>query len=60
MAKQNKKQIMMKGIALHLLVYLLISLLLWFFNVPGQLIFVIFMVLLWGLFVLSYAFYYEK
>ena len=57
---ETKKQIMLKGVTLHIVVYVLISLLLWFLNVPGNLIFVIFMVLLWGLFVLSYAFYYEK
>lgn len=60
MAEYNKKEIMMKGVSLHLVVYVLISLLLWFLNVPANLIFVIFMVLLWGLFVLSYAFYFEK
>jgi len=60
MVEHKKKEIMLKGIGLHLGVYVLISILLWFLNVPANLIFVIFMVLLWGLFVLSYAFYYEK
>jgi len=58
--KEDKKKVMLKGIVLHIAVYILIAFLLKLFKVPGNIIFVIMMVLLWRLLVLSYAFYYEK
>jgi hypothetical protein len=59
-AKHNKKQILMKGIGLHLLVYSLIALFLSLLGVASLVVFLVVMVLLWGLLVLSYAYYYEK
>jgi hypothetical protein len=56
----NKKKIMMHGIGLHLVVYILISMLLYLFGVPAVMCLIVFMVLFWGLFVMSYAYYYHK
>jgi fatty acid desaturase len=58
--KKEKKQVMLKGIGLHLLVYAAIAVLLSLIGVPGFVVFPVIMVFLWGLFVLSYAYYHHK
>ncbi len=56
----EKKNVLLKGIAVHLTVYILIALVLAVFGVPAIIIFFLMAVLLWGLFVISYAFYFHK
>jgi len=58
--KHDKKQVLKKGILYHLTTYAGISLVLCSIGVPALISFMVFMVLLWGLFVMSYAFYYQK
>jgi len=58
--KHDKKMILKKGILYHLVTYAGISLVLCGIGVPALISFMVFMVLLWGLFVMSYAFYYQK
>ncbi len=57
---QSKKEIMMHGIGLHLITYLLISMFIYLIGAPATVAFIVFMVLSWGLFVMSYAYYYHK
>lgn len=57
---KNKKDVLVRGTSLHLIVYMFIAILLGLAGVPGTMIFMLLMVLLWGLFVMGYAFYYQK
>ncbi len=54
---QDKRHILLKGVTIHLFVYMIIAITLAYLNVPAIFIFLVMMVLLWGLFVISYAFY---
>jgi hypothetical protein len=56
----EKKHVLLKGIAIHLMVYVILGLCLALIGVPPLLIFIVMMVLLWGLFVISYHFYHKK
>ena len=56
----EKKHVLLKGIAIHLMVYVILGLSLALIGVPALLIFIVMMVLLWGLFVISYHFYHKK
>ena len=55
--KHDKKSVLVKGVILHLVTYALIALGLTLLGVPGYIAFVVVMVMVWGLFVLGYAFY---
>lgn len=57
---EHKKKILLKGIAMHVLTYIIIGAILIMLGVPFYIVFIISMVLLWGLFVLSYAMWNEK
>ncbi|MCM2325540.1 MAG: hypothetical protein NDI94_03695 [Candidatus Woesearchaeota archaeon] len=59
-SSHDKKKVMWHGIGLHLVAYVLISLLLLLFGVAPSFVFIVLMVLIWGLFVMSYAYYYHK
>ncbi|MBT3720189.1 hypothetical protein HN789_03365 [archaeon] len=52
---EHKKEVLLKGIGLHLLTYLVICIILLLIGVPLYIAVMLFMVLIWGLFVLSYA-----
>ena len=56
----DKKPVLFKGIAVHLFVYVIIAITLAFLNVPSMYIFLTMMILVWGLFVISYAYYKKK
>jgi hypothetical protein len=56
----EKKHVILKGIAIHLLVYIILGLCLALIGVPAVFIFIVIMVLLWGLFMISYHFYHKK
>ncbi|MBN2368092.1 hypothetical protein JXC34_03660 [Candidatus Woesearchaeota archaeon] len=58
--KQDKKQVLMRGVGLHLVIYVIIGLLLTLMGIPFVVVFSIIAVMVWGLFVLSYAYYYSK
>jgi hypothetical protein len=59
-ARRDKKHMILKGIGMHLFVYIVIALILSFLGVPSIIIFLVMMVLLWGLFMISYAFYNKR
>jgi fatty acid desaturase len=56
----TKKQTLLKGVSVHILIYALIALTLAMMGVPILIIFMVVMILFWGLIVMSYAFYYHK
>jgi hypothetical protein len=56
----EKKNILVKGVLLHLVTYALIGIALTLMGIPPFISFVVVMVLVWGLFVLGYAFYNQK
>lgn len=56
----DKKKVLLKGIGIHILTYLAISLILTGLGVPFFVVFLVFMMLVWGLLVLSYAYYFHK
>jgi len=58
--KHVKKDTVLKGIGLHLLVYAVLAFVLGLIGVDPAIIFLIVMVLLWGLLVISYEYYYKK
>ncbi len=58
--KHSKGKVLLKGTSLHILSYIIIAAVLFMFNVPPLIVFVIFMVLLWALFVLSYHYHRHK
>ncbi len=58
--KHHKRHVMLKGIALHLFVYIILALTLIFLGVPNEVVFIVIMILLWGLFVISYSHYKRK
>jgi hypothetical protein len=58
--KETKKDVLFNGIGIHLIVYALIGMLLLLLGTPGLVIFLFEAVLLWGLFVLAYAFHNRK
>lgn len=55
-----KKEVLLKGIAMHLLTYVIICAVLIMMGVPLYIALIVFIVLVWGMFVLSYALWYEK
>lgn len=56
----DKKKVLFKGIIIHLLSYALLGIIMSALGVPNFIVLAILMVLVWGLFVLSYAYYYHK
>ncbi|MFH2021159.1 MAG: hypothetical protein ABIJ34_07100 [archaeon] len=58
--KHSKTHVLLKGSALHAIVYALIAIALTLLGVPPVITFVVIMVLVWGLFVMGYAYYYHK
>ena len=57
---KEKKQVMVKGIGMHIGVYIALALILSLLKVPFYITVIVVMVLLWGLFVISYAYYYHN
>ena len=58
--KEHKKKALFKGIATHILTYIILCGFLVILGVPLYISFILFMVLAWGLFVLSYAMWNKK
>ena len=58
--KHNKKQTLVKGVSLHVAVYVIIALLLLLVGIPSIVVFSVVAVMVWGLLVMSYAYYYHK
>ncbi len=56
----GKHTILLKGAALHLFTYIILCGILVMLGVPIYMAFIVFMVLAWGLFVLSYALWNQK
>ncbi len=56
----SKKTTLIKGISMHVLTYVILCGILVMIGVPLYISAIIFFVLLWGLFVLSYAMWHEK
>lgn len=55
-----KKEVLLKGITMHLLTYVIICAALIMMGVPLYISLIVFIVLVWGMFVLSYALWNEK
>ncbi|NTV23600.1 MAG: hypothetical protein HGA85_04460 [Nanoarchaeota archaeon] len=56
----NKKDVLIRGLGLHLLVYLVIGAVLLLLGVPGIVVFFLEMALIWGLIVMTHAYWYHK
>jgi hypothetical protein len=56
----NKKEVALKGIGLHLLTYAVIGGILLLMQVPVMIVFFLEMALIWGLIVMSHAYWYHK
>lgn len=56
----DKKKIILKGATFHFFGYIILGLFLNLLGIPPMITFIVIMVLLWGLFVMCYAYYYHK
>lgn len=59
-SEAQKQDILIRGVGLHLVEYMILGLFLLLLGVPFTAVFLFVTVLIWGLVVIGYAFYYEK